>query len=142
MDFSDRLKQLRKENGLTQAELAKALGVSASTVALWETGRRKPQFEMFDKLSGYFGRSMDYILGTSDNPRSPVLTAGEVEQLGEWCTEERYEDMVRRYALLDDYGKAAVDAVLRAEFRRSQEQGTLNSAQSLSVSVLSKANAE
>lgn len=142
MDFSDRLKQLRKENGLTQAELAKALGVSASTVALWETGRRKPQFEMFDKLSGYFVRSMDYILGTSDNPRSPVLTAGEVDQLGEWCTEERYEDMIRRYALLDDYGKAAVDAVLRVEFRRSQEQGTLNSGQSLSVSVLSKANAE
>lgn len=142
MDFSDRLKQLRKENGLTQAELAKALGVSASTVALWETGRRKPQFEMFDKLSGYFDRSMDYILGTSDNPRSPVLTAGEIDQLGEWCTEERYEDMVRRYALLDDYGKAAVDAVLRAEFKRSQEQGTLNSGQSLSVSVLSKANAE
>ena len=45
--FPERLKDLRKEKGMTQIELATALGVSSGTVAMWETGKRKPSFEMF-----------------------------------------------------------------------------------------------
>ena len=40
-----RIKQLRKENRLTQVELADKLGVSVSTVAMWETGKRTPNFK-------------------------------------------------------------------------------------------------
>ena len=47
-----------------------------------------------------------------------------------------------RFELLDEYGKSAVDSVLRTEFNRAQEQGTLNSCQSISVSVRSKRRAE
>ena len=45
---------------------------------------------------------------------------------------------LRKYTFLDDYGKEDVDAVLRKEFNRAQEQGTLNSSMSISVSVRSK----
>ena len=138
MGFPDRLKQLRKEKGLSQIMLAKELGVSGGTVAMWETGKRKPQFEMFDKLCTFFDRSMDYILGASDDDRSFTLINEEVQQLGGWQVEEQYEDMLRKYTLLDDYGKDAVDAVLRKEFNRAQEQGTLNNSMSISVSVRSK----
>lgn len=138
MGFPERLKQLRKEKGLSQIMLAKELGVSGGTVAMWETGKRKPQFEMFDKLCTFFDRSMDYILGTSDDDRSFTLINEEVQQLGDWQVEEQYEDMLRKYTLLDDYGKDAVDAVLRKEFNRAQEQGTLNNSMSISVSVRSK----
>ena len=122
--------------------LAKELGVSGGTVAMWETGKRKPQFEMFDKLCTFFDRSMDYILGASDDDRSFTLINEEVQQLGDWQVEEQYEDMLRKYTLLDDYGKDAVDAVLRKEFNRAQEQGTLNNSMSISVSVRSKPIAE
>ena len=138
MGFPERLKQLRKEKGLSQIMLAKELGVSGGTVAMWETGKRKPQFEMFDKLCTFFDRSMDYILGASDDDRSFTLINEEVQQLGDWQVEEQYEDMLRKYTLLDDYGKDAVDAVLRKEFNRAQEQGTLNNSMSISVSVRSK----
>ena len=138
MGFPERLKQLRKEKGLSQIMLAKELGVSGGTVAMWETGKRKPQFEMFDKLCTFFDRSMDYILGASDDDRSFALINEEVQQLGGWQVEEQYEDMLRKYTLLDDYGKDAVDAVLRKEFNRAQEQGTLNNSMSISVSVRSK----
>ena len=138
MGFPERLKQLRKEKGLSQIMLAKELGVSGGTVAMWETGKRKPQFEMFDKLCTFFDRSMDYILGASDDDRSFTLINEEVQQLGDWQGEEQYEDMLRKYTLLDDYGKDAVDAVLRKEFNRAQEQGTLNNSMSISVSVRSK----
>jgi len=142
MGFPERLKQLRKEKGLSQITLAKELGVSGGTVAMWETGKRKPQFEMFDKLCTFFDRSMDYILGASDDDRSFTLINEEVQQLGDWQVEEQYEDMLRKYTLLDDYGKDAVDAVLRKEFNRAQEQGTLNNSMSISVSVRSKAKGE
>ena len=138
MGFPERLKQLRKEKGLSQIMLAKELGVSGGTVAMWETGKRKPQFEMFDKLCTFFDRSMDYILGASDDDRSFTLINEEVQQLGDWQVEEQYEDMLRKYTLLDDYGKDAVDAVLRKDFNRAQEQGTLNNSMSISVSVRSK----
>ena len=142
MGFPERLKQLRKEKGLSQIMLAKELGVSGGTVAMWETGKRKPQFEMFDKLCTFFDRSMDYILGASDDDRSFTQINEEVQQLGDWQVEEQYEDMLRKYTLLDDYGKDAVDAVLRKEFNRAQEQGTLNNSMSISVSVRSKVKGE
>ena len=136
--FPERLKQLRKEKGLTQVTLAETLGVSKGTVAMWETGKRMPGFDMLARLSELFDKRVDYIIGTSEDHRSATLTEEEVAQLGEWAVEEDYEDMLRKYALLDDYGKSAVDSVLRTEFNRAQEQGTLNRGQSISVSVRSK----
>ena len=65
--FPERLKDLRKEKRMTQIELATALGVSSGTVAMWETGKRKPSFEMFEKLTQVFDKRIDYILGV---PRS------------------------------------------------------------------------
>ena len=136
--FPERLKQLRKEKGLTQVTLAETLGVSKGTVAMWETGKRMPGFDMLARLSELFDKRVDYIIGTSEDHRSAALTEEEVAQLGEWAVEEDYEDMLRKYALLDEYGKSAVDSVLRAEFNRAQEQGTLNSKQNISVSVKSR----
>lgn len=135
--FPERLKQLRKEKGMTQVKLAEALGVSKGTVAMWETGKRMPAYDVLNRLSDLFDKRIDYILGSSDDHHSAKLTEEEA-QLGEWSVEEDYEDMLRKYALLDDYGKAAVTSVLRTEFNRAQEQGTLNSSKSISVSVRSK----
>ena len=133
--FSERLKQLRKEKGLTQIEFAKAIGVSGGTVAMWETGKRRPSFEMLNVLTDFFDRSLDYILGTSDVPYPEKLTESQIETLGNWMIQEEYEDVIRKYSLLDEFGQKAVDGVLRAEFIRCHEQGTLNNSVSLSVSV-------
>ena len=140
--FPERLRQLRKEKGLTQVTLAETLGVSKGTVAMWETGKRMPGFDMLARLSELFDKRVDYIIGTSEDCRSATLTEEDVAQLGEWAVEEDYEDMLRKYALLDDYGKATIDSVLRTEFNRAQEQGTLNSSKNLFVSVRSKSKSE
>ena len=102
--FPERLKQLRKEKGLTQVTLAETLGVSKGTVAMWETGKRMPGFDMLARLSELFDKRVDYIIGTSEDHRSATLIEEEVAQLGEWAVEEDYEDMLRKYALLDEYG--------------------------------------
>ena len=49
--FAQRLKQLRAENQMTQVQLAEKLGVSKGTVAMWETDKRSPSFEMLAELS-------------------------------------------------------------------------------------------
>ena len=45
MSFSERIKELRKENGITQIELADAMGLSKGTVAMWEVGKREANFD-------------------------------------------------------------------------------------------------
>lgn len=49
--------------------------------------------------------------------------------------QEEYEDVMRKRSLLDDFGQKAIASVLRMEFAHCQEQGTLKSGKSVSVSV-------
>ncbi len=138
MTFPERLKQLRKEKGITQTDLANALDISGGTVAMWETGKRRPSFELLMDLAEYFNRSADYILGNSDVPTAFSLDEGEVETFGMWVVQEEYEDVMRKFAMLDEYGKRAVQNILRAEFARCQDQGTLISGNGLSVVIKTK----
>ena len=57
------LAALRKRRGLTQLQLAKMIGVSTSTVAMWETGRRKPDYHMIVRLCEFFAVSFEELLG-------------------------------------------------------------------------------
>ena len=58
------LKKYRvKVNNLTQQKLADALGVSRSTVAMWENGKNEPDNAMLTKIAEYFHISTDELLG-------------------------------------------------------------------------------
>ena len=57
-----RIAALRREAGMNQAELAKALQVSPSAVGMYEQGRREPSAQMLLNLAEIFGVSVDYIL--------------------------------------------------------------------------------
>lgn len=75
--FQDRIRQLRKENGLTQQEVAKALGVGQTTVANYENGTRLPDFEKLSAFADLYQVTSDYLLGRSMNIRSEA-PAGEL----------------------------------------------------------------
>lgn len=60
--FPSRLRQLRKEKGVSQDVLSKVLEVSKSTVGLWETGDTLPDAKSLFKLANYYGVSADYLL--------------------------------------------------------------------------------
>ena len=59
--FGKVLRQLRKQDGLTQTDLGKALGISYSAVSMYERGEREPDFEMLEVIADYFNVSMDYL---------------------------------------------------------------------------------
>lgn len=61
--FGDVLKQLRLEAKLTQKELSRILGVSESTVGMYERNQREPAFEMLESIADYFNVDMDYLTG-------------------------------------------------------------------------------
>lgn len=64
--FSKRLKELRKEFGYTQAELAKLLQLEAPAISKYELGLREPSLNVLNKLSEIFNVSVDYITGKTD----------------------------------------------------------------------------
>ena len=76
----ERLIKTRKEKGMTQAELAKRLGVSRSTVAMWETDGSQPDNEMLIKIANALGVSIDYLLGreTPSDDRFEGMDAQEI----------------------------------------------------------------
>ncbi len=64
--FAKRLKELRMEKGVSQADLAKAIGSSYSIVCYWETDRSEPTAPYLVKLADLFGVSVDYLLGRAE----------------------------------------------------------------------------
>ena len=67
--FALRLKELREKKGLSQKAFSAKLGVSQSTVGMWESQKREPNFETTEKIANFFGVSTDYLLGRTDEPK-------------------------------------------------------------------------
>ena len=67
MEFSERLKSLRLEAGLTQKEISEKLSISQPQYARWEAGKRSPTSETLQKFADFFDVSTDYLLGNSDS---------------------------------------------------------------------------
>lgn len=63
MNLAERLTLLRKENGISQLELAEKLGVSRQAVSRWETGASVPSTEKLISLSKLYSVSMAYLIG-------------------------------------------------------------------------------
>ena len=66
MEFSERLKDLRKQAGLTQVDVAEKLGISQPAYASWERGVKKPTQENLVKIAQILNVSVDYLVGNSE----------------------------------------------------------------------------
>ena len=133
--FGTRLKELRKKNGYTQVTLAEKLGVSKGTVAMWEVGKRKPDFEMLCTLSELFDVRTDYILGQSNDDSSVTVTIETIKQLGAWETEERLKELFKLYLTIDTYGKNNIENLIRSEANRCKDQGTSEDIYGIQINV-------
>ena len=66
--FDQRLKALRKEKGITQKQLAEAIGLTERGLQGYEIKDRKPGYDALIALADYFDVSLDYLVGRSDIP--------------------------------------------------------------------------
>ena len=62
----NRIKQLRKEKGLSQAQLAKKVGISNQIISFYENNKREPKIETWQALADFFKVSVPYLQGIED----------------------------------------------------------------------------
>ena len=73
MNFSSRIRELRRKKGYSQQDFAEAFGVGQSTVANWETGNRETDFQTLQKLADFFDVSVDYLIGRTKYKHGEIL---------------------------------------------------------------------
>lgn len=86
MNFAKKLREIRKENNLTQQNLANFLHVSKFTISHWELEDSFPSIEFLEILADYFDVSIDYLVGRTDElgvikRENNALTSSENELL-------------------------------------------------------------
>ncbi len=116
-ELKDRIKQLRNEKGITQDDLASYLRISRSTVAGYETGKRKPDTDTLQKIVEYFDVSVDYILGLTDE-RTPAdkikkALSDDPELADFWDKLSQREDLQLLFKQTKDLSPKAIHQVIR-----------------------------
>ena len=81
MNFSEKLRDLRKKSGLSQKELADKLGVAQASINYWEKGQRTPSIDMVTLISNYFVVSVDYLLTGKDGERPKEATDNSINKI-------------------------------------------------------------
>ncbi len=66
-----RLRQLRKERGMSQQSLATQLKLARTTLTMYETDQREPDHHTLHRIADLFQVSTDYLLGRTDDPTPP-----------------------------------------------------------------------
>lgn len=118
MTFGDRVRNYRKAQGLTQEALAKAIGVSKTTITGYELGYREPDVEKIKLLSDALGVTGDDLLNTGF---SKVKKAPSVS--------DEAMRMARDYDKLDSWGRQAVRDLTDTELARMEDEARfMNSA--------------
>lgn len=108
MDFGQRLKNLRLEQGKTQQDIASAVGVSVITVRNWERGTKKPAMDAIIALARELKITTDGLLdvNTFGITRRSIILSPEEKKL------------LKTYQALDAHGKKAVDMICALEKER------------------------
>ena len=70
MNFYERLKDLRVDKELTQADIAKLLNTTRQQISKWETGVQMMGVDKYITLAKFYNISLDYLLGVIDTPRN------------------------------------------------------------------------
>ena len=83
-----KLKELRKQANMTQAQLSEKLGVTGQTVLNWENGVYEPKIEQLIKLADLFNVTIDYLV---DRP-TKISKADEIsKELSKISVDDLYE---------------------------------------------------
>ena len=76
--FSERLKFLRTQKGLSQRDVSDQLGINKSSLAMYECGKREPRLDTINLFANYYNVSVDYLIGSSEDSSPKILkTTGE-----------------------------------------------------------------
>lgn len=140
MSIGSRIKELRIKHNITQEELAKKIGVTKGAIANYENGISSPKIDLMYKLFDALDCDANY-LHQDDMKQSTYRNT---------CTPEEFENIIKKYRILDAHGQDMVDTVLDKEYTRctSSEKihpfpdQVLNAANDKGATEEQKANAD
>lgn len=99
--FSEIIREERKARNMTQEALAEELGVSKSTVAMWEAGERYPIKESYQQIADLFNLDIDYLYERTDIKKKHHFTEQGDEYINaDYLSETSCEEIVQN--LFDD----------------------------------------
>ena len=130
--FAERLRKQRKENHLTQADLAAKIGVSKAAVAMWEMGTRMPDSGRLVRIADLFDKRLDYMMGRTDDESS--LTDEDTKPQ-KWELEDQFVAIIKMYLSLDNFGRSAIENLVRSECLRCHNQQTIKDASDIKISL-------
>lgn len=112
MALHDRIKEARKNAGITQTELGERIGVAKTTIAGYEKNR-EPTAAQLGEIADVLGVDVTFLL--QDEMKTRYESSATMQEM---------EKIIKKYRILDPYGKEAVDSVLDVEWRRCEEVRT------------------
>ena len=122
--FAERLKKLREEQRLTQAQLAELVGVDFRTVSIWERGIRLPKDELIPEIAIALGVEMTYLFGLTDSREEKRLSDEETAAVIEAEEQEITDWMVQRYKTLSLESQRVVRIMINALLKADRDAGT------------------
>lgn len=87
-EFKSMLKYLRERAGMSQLELAQKLGVAKSTIGMYESGRREPNFETMEAIADIFNVGMNFLYGVKGSENDGYYTDPETATLAQQMFED------------------------------------------------------
>lgn len=96
MEFSEKLMNLRRREGLSQEQLADRLGVTRQSVSKWESGTAMPELVKLISLSELFGVSVDYLVKDRlEEPETPAPWDSAFSAQQAARLEQKMDDLTR-----------------------------------------------
>lgn len=104
-DVGAKMRELRKERGITQQELADALDMTRSAIGGYEIGRRVPRLPELQKIASFLGVGLDYFGFVSKDEIFDVLMRAkdvfESESVSQDDKDKLYKELMRMYLKID-----------------------------------------
>lgn len=99
-EFGERIKFLRLQRGMTQANLATVLGVTKTMISAYETGTRKPSNDNLMEIALFFDVSMDWLFGhTEDRNGTPAMDISQLSRQQRMIVQEIVSEFKRQNKL-------------------------------------------
>lgn len=129
-DFASMLKYFREREGLSQRGLADALGISKSTISMYEMGKRHPKFEDEEAIADFFNVDLNTLRGKRINEMSideEARARAIVKMYAEFTQEElddeqMKEQVLKAFQLYKDYEKATLESRSMVDFALKRPQ--------------------
>ncbi|HDX9683266.1 MULTISPECIES: helix-turn-helix domain-containing protein [Bacillus cereus group] len=93
--FGNIIRDLRKQKGITQKELAQSLKLSESTIGMYERNERQPDYNTLIRIADYFNVSTDFLLGRDFN----VKEGRNNKELDQWLNDIKLAPSQKREEL-------------------------------------------